>query len=308
MLAHPPIIERLYMNKATRMSTADRIIELAVRNKLELTGIPAYKEVAIAIGQELIARSASRAHPLRHPLSRDARRRREGRLQPVAEDTHVVDDEGEEKVADKFVPLYARIAKMTIAQKIRAAMLGTAAERMLLMRDGNRLVAVRRHPQPTRAGARGRARQREPRRLGRSAADDLAQQGLAQATTRSRSTWSATRERRFRWRRASCPICASTSSRRSRRARTSPGPSRTRPSSSSTARRTNERARAQRPMPQISPVAHVASSSASTTCATSSGVPKRPSGERVARRCVRSGSASASGSATMPSATMLMRT
>ena len=54
MLAHPPIIERLYMNKATRMSTADRIIELAVRNKLELTGIPAYKEVAIAIGQELI--------------------------------------------------------------------------------------------------------------------------------------------------------------------------------------------------------------------------------------------------------------
>src|SRR5262245_53410568 len=41
MLAHPPIIERLYMNKATRMSTADRIIELAVRNKLELTGIPA---------------------------------------------------------------------------------------------------------------------------------------------------------------------------------------------------------------------------------------------------------------------------
>jgi hypothetical protein len=54
MLAHPPIIERLYMNKATRMSTADRIIEIAVRNKLERTGIPAYKEVAIAIGQELI--------------------------------------------------------------------------------------------------------------------------------------------------------------------------------------------------------------------------------------------------------------
>ena len=63
MLAHPPIIERLYMNKATRMSTADRIIELAVRNRLELTGIPAYKEVAIAIGQELIAESASEPIP-----------------------------------------------------------------------------------------------------------------------------------------------------------------------------------------------------------------------------------------------------
>ena len=51
MLAHPAIIERLYMNKATRMSTADRIIEIAVRHRLELTGIPAYKEVSIAIGR-----------------------------------------------------------------------------------------------------------------------------------------------------------------------------------------------------------------------------------------------------------------
>jgi hypothetical protein len=50
-------------------------------------------------------------------------------------------DEGEEEVAQKFVPLYARIGTMTIAQKIRCAMLGNAAERMLLMRDSNRLVA-----------------------------------------------------------------------------------------------------------------------------------------------------------------------
>src|SRR5262249_33887125 len=57
------------------------------------------------------------------------------------EDTHEVTDEGEEQVAKKFVPLYARLAEMTNAQKIRAAMLGSAPERMLLMRDSNRLVA-----------------------------------------------------------------------------------------------------------------------------------------------------------------------
>ena len=51
----PEIIEKLYMNKATRMSTADRVLELAVRNKIELKGIPAYKEAAIAIGKELVA-------------------------------------------------------------------------------------------------------------------------------------------------------------------------------------------------------------------------------------------------------------
>src|ERR1019366_6538032 len=38
LLAHPEIIEKLYMNKATRMSTADRVLELAVRNQVELKG------------------------------------------------------------------------------------------------------------------------------------------------------------------------------------------------------------------------------------------------------------------------------
>jgi len=142
MLAHPPIIERLYMNKATRMSTADRIIELAVRNRLELTGIPAYKEVAIAIGQELIAEAAAEPTPddilFRETLDEGARIA----FDPEAEDTHVVSDEGAEEVAKKFVPLYARLGQMTIAQKIRVAILGSAAERLLLMRDSNRLVAA----------------------------------------------------------------------------------------------------------------------------------------------------------------------
>ena len=141
MLAHPPIIERLYMNKATRMSTADRIIELAVRNKLELTGIPAYKEVAIAIGQELVAEPTEEPTPddilFRETLDEGAALA----FDPNAEDTHVVSDDGAEEVAAKFVPLYARVGQMTIAQKIRIALVGDAAERLLLMRDSNRLVA-----------------------------------------------------------------------------------------------------------------------------------------------------------------------
>ena len=46
-------IEKLYMNKSVRMSTADRLIELAVRNGLTL-GIPAFKEAAEAIKETLI--------------------------------------------------------------------------------------------------------------------------------------------------------------------------------------------------------------------------------------------------------------
>jgi CTP:molybdopterin cytidylyltransferase MocA len=41
MLRHPTVIEKLYLNKAVRMSTADRLVELADRNKSEL-GIPAF--------------------------------------------------------------------------------------------------------------------------------------------------------------------------------------------------------------------------------------------------------------------------
>ena len=51
------------MNKATRMSTADRVLELAVRNKVELKGIPAYKEAAAAIAQELIAEAIAEPTP-----------------------------------------------------------------------------------------------------------------------------------------------------------------------------------------------------------------------------------------------------
>jgi hypothetical protein len=142
LLAHPEIIEKLYMNKATRMSTADRVLELAVRNKIELKGIPAYKEAALAIGQELIAEPSPEPTP-DDLLFRDVdAAAEETPVDATIEDTHRLDEEtGDEVVDTRFLPLYARLAQMTISQRIRRAMLGTAAERLLLIRDPNRLVA-----------------------------------------------------------------------------------------------------------------------------------------------------------------------
>lgn len=141
MLEHPTVIEKLYMNKRVRMSTADRLLELAVRNGLELS-IPAFKEAAQAIANELIAEPTPEPtfdDVLFHETEQVAKT---ARLERDDESTHDVDDEGEEQLRDKFVPLYARIAQMTVTQKIRRAMLGSAAERLLLVRDSNRLVAV----------------------------------------------------------------------------------------------------------------------------------------------------------------------
>jgi hypothetical protein len=140
MLEHPKVIEKLYLNKRVRMSTADRLIELAVRNGLELE-LPAFKEAAQAIKNELIP------EPSEEPTFDDQLFTNTEEVASAAEladdeDTHERDEEGEEHLRDKFVPLYAIVGQLTVTQKIRRATLGTAAERLLLVRDANRLVAT----------------------------------------------------------------------------------------------------------------------------------------------------------------------
>ena len=140
MLKHPTVIEKLYLNKSVRMSTADRLIELAVRNGIELA-IPAFKEAAAAIMNELIP------EPSAEPTFDDVHFKEVDELaQKVTlaenEDTHEVDDEGEEKVKAAVLPLHAQLAAASVSEKIRRATLGTAAERLILVRDPNRLVAA----------------------------------------------------------------------------------------------------------------------------------------------------------------------
>jgi hypothetical protein len=139
LLRFPSVIEALYMNKRVRMSTADRILELAVRNQLELK-LPAYKEASAAILNELIT------EPTDEPSYDDVLFSETDSLAEAArladgDDTHESDEEGEERLRNEFLPLYAQIQLMTVTQKIRRGILGTSAERMLLVRETNRLVA-----------------------------------------------------------------------------------------------------------------------------------------------------------------------
>jgi hypothetical protein len=140
LLKHPRIIELLYLNKKTRMSTADRIIDLASRNGVTLTGLPAFREVQYALQNELIAEASEEPTP-DDLLFQEAEALAQSLEAAPDEDTHVEDDEGQEHLKDKFLPLYQRLADMTMSQKIRRAMLGSKEERMLLVRDSNRVVA-----------------------------------------------------------------------------------------------------------------------------------------------------------------------
>jgi len=140
LLQCPAIAEKLYMNERVRMSTADRVVELAVRNGVELN-IPAFREAATAIQDELIS------EPTEEPSPDDILFQEVGALaqaldaQTETEDVVDVDDEGNEVVKEKLTPIWVQITSMTISQKIRRALLGTGTERMLLVRDKNRLVS-----------------------------------------------------------------------------------------------------------------------------------------------------------------------
>jgi hypothetical protein len=138
MLEYPRTIEKLYMNKRVRLSTADRLLELAVRNGLELD-IPAFKQAATAIKNELIA------EPSEEPTYDDVLFKEVEDLAERTEledDTHELDEEGKEVVKPPVIPLYQKVANMTISGRIRAAQIGDKATRMLLIRDPNRLVAT----------------------------------------------------------------------------------------------------------------------------------------------------------------------
>ena len=141
MLKSPTVIEKLYMNKRVRMSTADRLVELAVRHELELK-IPAFAEAAQAIRNELILEPAEEPY-FDDVLFKEANQLGEKlQLDEANPDTHEVDEEGEEKLKEAVLPLHAKLAQMTVSQKIRAATLGSTGERLILVRDPNRLVST----------------------------------------------------------------------------------------------------------------------------------------------------------------------
>lgn len=149
ILRFPEAIEVLYMNPRVRMSTSDRLIDLAVRNQIELD-FPAFKLAAQAIKNQLIPEPTEEPtfddelYATASQLSRDL-------VLADEEDVCDADEEGEESIKKKFVPLFAQIQDMTITQKIRSATLGNSTIRMILVRDTNRLVAeaVARSPRLT---------------------------------------------------------------------------------------------------------------------------------------------------------------
>jgi hypothetical protein len=153
LLRHPPIIAALYLNPKTRMSTAQRALELAVRNNVRVEGIPAFEEAARAIQQsgapepqKAAVDDAAFARATEVAVDQSAALG----LIAVDENEAAALAEAEAAAAEQAVeaPGVAeeekkqKISDLSPAAKIRLATLGNAFARAVLIRDTNRLVSM----------------------------------------------------------------------------------------------------------------------------------------------------------------------
>jgi hypothetical protein len=136
LLRTPRIIEALYKNRNTRMSTADRLIELAARHGVKVTGIPMFDEIVKSLRGGTIPEAS--AEPTEADQAFAKTLSEDGEQDAIKQDQ----TDGTEETKEEFKNLQAQIRDMSIGQKIRLALLGNAAARSLLLRDPNRIVAM----------------------------------------------------------------------------------------------------------------------------------------------------------------------
>lgn len=137
LLRCPAIIEALYFNEHTRMSTTDRVVELAARHGLKVN-IPNFEHIVAALQQQLVPEPTEEALPSDEAFT-----------QAIVEAASVdgllaaaEDDDEEFVVPPEAQQVDKKLSDMSVTEKIRTAMIGTGSQRALLIRSSNRIVAA----------------------------------------------------------------------------------------------------------------------------------------------------------------------
>jgi hypothetical protein len=133
LLRYPEIIAAMYLNRRARMSTVDRVVELAVRNNVRVPGLAAWDEVAHALQQghrggglgDALFESVMESMVDDSPLTKgDAN-------EAVDEEVHVEEDPKRKKPWEQ----------MSLSEKVRAAIVGDAYYRDIAIRSPIKVVA-----------------------------------------------------------------------------------------------------------------------------------------------------------------------
>ncbi len=158
ILRCPAILTAMYMNKATRQSTIDRLVELCARNHVRPEGIAAFDEAVAAVaeqgppgfdGQDFeidrqMADAQAEAEAEQARADREAQAK--GKAAAVLIDEELgggVDPDAEdapEKLPEKKKKI--RIEDLPMTAKIRLATTGNTFHRAILIRDTKKQVAL----------------------------------------------------------------------------------------------------------------------------------------------------------------------
>jgi hypothetical protein len=152
LLRAPDVIAALYLNPRTRMSTAQRVVELAARNNVRVEAIPAFDEIARAVSGEPVSTSDDEAFREAATLVLDLdatapQAEADAEAAPAelsAEEVAklLADTEAEATPAKQDEEKAKKLTDLSPAAKIRVATLGNAFGRSVLIRDKNRQVSM----------------------------------------------------------------------------------------------------------------------------------------------------------------------
>ncbi len=172
LLQAPQIIAALYMNPKTRMSTAQRVVELAARNGVHVAGIPGFEEVVKAIAGSPVNQADDAAfkeattiavdpnaglaiEPLANHDTLDAEDAAalEAPEVPEGEEAaNVSEDDAAKKALEDLAGASAhdqdaeekakKLTDLSPSAKIRVATLGNSFARSVLIRDKNKQVSM----------------------------------------------------------------------------------------------------------------------------------------------------------------------
>lgn len=148
LLRCPAIVSAMYGNRNARMSTVDRVIELAVRNGVRVAGIAAWDEICKVYSHGVVAEAGAPAAD----EDKDALFERAVRLHAggasggQGSEVAEVAAEAAAAAAASGPPPGAleprEIWALPVPMKIRLAMLGNAFDRAILIRDPKKVVAI----------------------------------------------------------------------------------------------------------------------------------------------------------------------
>lgn len=158
LLRHPNVLAAMYLNPQARMSTVERAIELAVRNKVRVDGLATWDEIERSItggaspvagdgaiveadAQDALFVQATTAMAQMDDSALTAGNpddRIGGEIEEATDEAPEANAAGQDEEEDKRIP----IDQMSIPMKLRLASLGNAFARSQLVRDPIKLVAM----------------------------------------------------------------------------------------------------------------------------------------------------------------------